>query len=123
MADRPNFLFIITDQHRGDHLGCAGHPVLKTPHIDSIAAKGTKFDRFYVATPVCQPNRSTLMTGRMPSLHGVRHNGISLSTNETTFIEVLLNQELGEPFRRDAMKKPVSVAGIDPSDMRPQTGA
>ena len=42
---------------------------------------------------------------------------------ETTFIEVLLNQELGEPFRRDAMKKPVPVAGIDPSDMRPQQGA
>ena len=38
----------------------------------------------------------------------------------TTFIEVILNQELGEPFRRDAMKKPVSVAGIDRSDMRPQ---
>ncbi|RCW79042.1 sulfoacetaldehyde acetyltransferase [Paracoccus lutimaris] len=42
---------------------------------------------------------------------------------ETTFIEVLLNQELGEPFRRDAMKKPVPVAGIDPADMRPQRGA
>ncbi|KRW94003.1 sulfoacetaldehyde acetyltransferase [Paracoccus sp. MKU1] len=42
---------------------------------------------------------------------------------ETTFIEVLLNQELGEPFRRDAMKKPVVVAGIDPADMRPQRGA
>ncbi|TKA97790.1 sulfoacetaldehyde acetyltransferase [Cereibacter changlensis] len=41
----------------------------------------------------------------------------------TTFIEVLLNQELGEPFRRDAMKKPVPVAGIDPSDMRRQAGA
>ncbi len=38
----------------------------------------------------------------------------------TTFIEIILNQELGEPFRRDAMKKPVSVAGIDPKDMRPQ---
>ncbi len=41
----------------------------------------------------------------------------------TTFIECVLNQELGEPFRRDAMKKPVSVAGIDPADMRPQAGA
>jgi sulfoacetaldehyde acetyltransferase len=40
---------------------------------------------------------------------------------KTSFIEVLLNQELGEPFRRDAMKKPVAVAGIDPADMRPQT--
>ena len=42
---------------------------------------------------------------------------------QTTFIEVLLNQELGEPFRRDAMKAPVAVAGIDTTDMRPQTGA
>ncbi len=40
----------------------------------------------------------------------------------TTFIEVLLNQELGEPFRRDAMTRPVPVAGIDPNDMRPQKG-
>jgi len=42
------------------------------------------------------------------------------SSRVTTFIEVILNQELGEPFRRDAMKKPVVVAGIDASDMRPQ---
>jgi sulfoacetaldehyde acetyltransferase len=41
----------------------------------------------------------------------------------TTFIEVILNQELGEPFRRDAMKKPVVVAGINSEDMRPQRGA
>ena len=87
MADRPNFLFIITDQHRGDHLSCTGHPVLKTPHIDSIAAQGTKFDRFYVATPVCQPNRSTLVTGRMPSLHGVRSKGIPLDMRASTFVE------------------------------------
>ncbi|MFP1644812.1 sulfoacetaldehyde acetyltransferase [Pontitalea aquivivens] len=46
-----------------------------------------------------------------------------MSAKETTFIEVLLNQELGEPFRRDAMKKPVVVAGIDAADMRPQKGA
>ncbi|RJL19416.1 sulfoacetaldehyde acetyltransferase [Paracoccus siganidrum] len=46
-----------------------------------------------------------------------------MKQRETTFIEVLLNQELGEPFRRDAMKKPVAVAGIDPADMRPQQGA
>ena len=43
-----------------------------------------------------------------------------MDEGKTTFIEVLLNQELGEPFRRDAMKKPVSVAGISRDDMRPQ---
>jgi len=41
----------------------------------------------------------------------------------TTFVEVLLNQELGEPFRRDAMRKPETVAGINPLDMRPQQAA
>ncbi len=46
-----------------------------------------------------------------------------MERNETTFVEVVLNQELGEPFRRDAMKAPVAVAGIDPADMRPQVGA
>jgi arylsulfatase A-like enzyme len=89
MTKRPNFLFIITDQHRADYLGCSGHPVLKTPHLDSIAARGRRFDRFYVANPVCQPNRATLMTGRMPSLHGVRHNGISLSLRSNTFVDLL----------------------------------
>ena len=86
---RPNILLFITDQHRADHLGCYGNTVVRTPHIDSIAARGTRFERFYVATPICMPNRATLMTGRMPSLHGVRHNGIPLSRDATTFVEVL----------------------------------
>jgi len=86
---RPNFLLFITDQHRADFLGCYGHPVLRTPHIDSIAARGTAFDRFYVASPVCMPNRASLMTGRMPSVHGVRSNGIPLSMNAVTFVDLL----------------------------------
>ena len=89
MSDRPNFLFFITDQHRADYLGCAGHPVLKTPHIDSIAARGRRFDRFHVASPVCMPNRASLMTGRMPSAHGARHNGIPLSLMANTFTDLL----------------------------------
>jgi arylsulfatase A-like enzyme len=86
---RPNFIFFITDQHRVDYLGCYGHPVLKTPSIDSIAARGTRFSRFYVATPVCMPNRATLMTGRMPSVHGVRSNGSPLSLKSNTFVDAL----------------------------------
>jgi arylsulfatase A-like enzyme len=86
---RPNFLLFITDQHRVDYLGCYGHPVLKTPNIDSIAARGTRFERFYVATPVCMPNRATLMTGRMPSVHGVRSNGSPLSLQSNTFVDAL----------------------------------
>jgi len=61
---RPNFLLFITDQHGADFLGCYGHPVLRASHIDSIAGRGTAFDRFYVASPVCMPNRASLMTER-----------------------------------------------------------
>src|SRR5665213_3175423 len=67
-VNRLNFILFITDQHRADFLGCYGHPVVKTPHIDSIASRGTAFDKFYVASPVCMPNRASLMTGRMPSV-------------------------------------------------------
>ena len=88
-APAPNVLLIITDQQRADHLGCYGNPTVRTPNIDRLAAAGWAADRFYVSTPICMPNRSTLMTGRMPSVHGVRHNGIPLSLDVTTFPEVL----------------------------------
>jgi arylsulfatase A-like enzyme len=89
MERRPNFLLIITDQHRADHLGCYGNSVVRTPNIDGLAAAGTRFDRFYTATPICMPNRATLMTGRMPSLHGSRHNGIPLALTATTFVDIM----------------------------------
>jgi arylsulfatase A-like enzyme len=89
MQRRPNFLLFITDQHRADHLGCYGNRVVRTPNIDSIAARGARFDHFYVANAICMPNRATLMTGRMPSLHGVRYNGIPLSLEAVTFVELL----------------------------------
>lgn len=89
MTKRPNFLFIVTDQHRADHLGCYGNNVVKTPNIDGIAAQGTRWNRFYVANPICMPNRASIMTGRMCSVHGARHNGIPLSKDHTTFVELL----------------------------------
>ena len=64
-------------------------PVLKTPNIDSIANTGVQFNRFYVSNPVCMPNRATLMTGRTPSAHGVRQNGIPLPLSSNTFVEML----------------------------------
>jgi arylsulfatase A-like enzyme len=84
-----NFLLIITDQQRADHLSCYGNTVLTTPHIDRIAAAGIRCERFYVANPVCMPNRATLVTGRMPSNHGVRHNGIPLWPRSNTFVHLL----------------------------------
>jgi arylsulfatase len=85
----PNFLLFITDQQRADHLGCAGEPVLGTPHIDALARQGLRFEQCHTATPICQPNRASLMTGRLPSAHGVQMNGRELSQAETTFVQVL----------------------------------
>ncbi len=89
MPRPPNFLFIITDQQRADHLGCYGNRTLRTPALDAIAAQGICFDRHYVASAVCMPNRATLVTGCMPSVHGVRHNGIELGLDNVTFPELL----------------------------------
>lgn len=88
-TNTPNILLISTDQQRADHLGCYGARVLRTPHIDSLAAQGTRYENAYVASPVCMPNRASLATSRMPSLHGVRHNGINLDLASVTFAELL----------------------------------
>lgn len=89
MAKKPNFLFLITDQHRADHLGCYGNPVLRTPNIDALAGRGLAFDEFYVSCPICMPNRATILTGRTPTATGVRQNGIPLSLNSVTFVDLL----------------------------------
>jgi len=92
------------------------------------------FDNNFVGTEL-DPQLSYAKVAEGCGLKGVTVSSMQDLTSEldaackaqsdgvTTFIEVILNQELGEPFRRDAMKKPVEVAGIDPGDMRPQPGA
>jgi len=89
MKGRPNFLLVMTDQHRADHLGCYGNPVVRTPTIDALAARGRRFDRCYVANPNCMPNRAALLTARVPSVNGVRHNGVPLPLEAVTFVELL----------------------------------
>jgi arylsulfatase A-like enzyme len=88
-SSRPNFLLIVTDQHRADHLGCYGNSIVRTPHLDALAREGWRAEKMFVATPICMPNRASLLTGRYPSAHGARHNGIPLSTEVTTFVDLL----------------------------------
>ena len=85
---RPNFLFIMTDQLRGDWISCAGHPIVKTSNIDALAAQGTRFANFQATSPVCMPNRASFMTGRYPSTHGLRYNGCLLPLNTNCFTAV-----------------------------------
>ncbi len=77
MTNRPNILFITSDQQRADCYGFAGRKV-KTPHLDQLAASGTRFDACITPNLVCQPSRSSILTGQLPLTHGVADNGIDL---------------------------------------------
>lgn len=77
-----NVLFIMADQLRADYLSCYGHPTLKTPNIDRLAARGVKFERAYVQSPVCGPSRMSFYTGRYISTHGATWNNVPLSISE-----------------------------------------
>ncbi len=59
------------------------------PKFDALAARGTRFSDFHVASPVCMPNRANFMTGRYPSVHGLRYNGCLLPQRANTFVDVL----------------------------------
>ena len=79
-----NILFIMADQLRADYLSCYGHPTLKTPHMDALAARGVRFSRAYVQAPVCGPSRMSTYTGRYVSSHGSTYNGVPLRVGEIT---------------------------------------
>ncbi|MBI1965728.1 MAG: sulfatase-like hydrolase/transferase [Betaproteobacteria bacterium] len=74
MARRPNFLVILIDDLRFDEFGAGGHPYLKTPNIDRIAREGALFERAFHTTPICSPNRASILTGQYASRHGIIDN-------------------------------------------------
>jgi choline-sulfatase len=68
---KPNILYLMTDQHRGDCIGCAGNKVIITPNLDSIAKDGVLFSNAYTSTPSCTPARTAILTGLSPWHHGM----------------------------------------------------
>ena len=76
-AKRPNILFIMTDQHRWDFMGCAGHPLVKTTNMDRLAAEGVRFNAAYCQAPVCVPARMSIITGRYAHSHGAASNRLA----------------------------------------------
>ena len=71
---KPNFLIVLIDDLRFDELGICGHPFMKTPHIDRIGHEGAMFTSAFHSTPLCSPNRASIVTGQYASRHGIIDN-------------------------------------------------
>lgn len=71
---RPNIVFILIDDLRWDELGIAGHPFIKTPHIDRIGKEGARFRNAFITTPLCSPSRASFLTGQYAHTHGITDN-------------------------------------------------
>jgi len=95
--NRPNILFIMTDQQHAGMMSCTGNKWLKTPAMDRLAASGVRFERAFASNPVCVPSRFSLQTGLMPNTIGMGHNGDSAQAAVT---ETIVRQSLGRLFRR-----------------------
>ena len=95
--DRPNLIFLFTDQQSATMMSCAGNRWLHTPAMDRLAAGGVRFDRAYCTDPVCVPSRFSLMTGRMPSAIGLRSND---SSHLPPIPEAITQHGLGWLLRR-----------------------
>ena len=116
-----NILFIMCDQLRWDYLSCAGHPKLHTPNIDALAAKGVRFTRAYVQSPVCGPSRMSFYTGRYVASHGATWNGVPLKVGEMTLGDYLrplgLETVLVGKTHMRADVEGMQRLGIDPSSI------
>ena len=88
-ADRPNILWIMTDEQRVDSLGCYGNAWAKTPHVDALAGRGVRMNRAYVQSPICVPSRGSMLTGRYCRCLGMMQNCDSLGHDEITLTRVL----------------------------------
>ena len=86
---KPNFLFLIADDHAGYVLGADGNRLARTPHLDRLASEGVRFARHYCNSPVCTPSRQSFLTGQMPSTVGVTVLTTPLAENKPTLARQL----------------------------------
>jgi arylsulfatase A-like enzyme len=97
MTDRPNVLLVMTDQQQSAALSCASNAEVRTPHLDALAARGTRFASAYTPFPLCTPARAALFSGRMPHTLGIADN----------------NQPIPEDVRPDTLGHLFARAGYD----------
>ena len=89
MADLPNVVLLMGDDHGWDETGYNGHPHVLTPVLDEMAATGLRMDRFYSAHPSCSPTRGSVMTGRHPNRYGTYSPNWSMRPEEVTIAHIM----------------------------------
>ena len=81
-AERPNIVFLLTDDQRADTLGCMGNTIIRTPHIDRLGREGVIFDNAFVTTAICMTNRACIFTGQYAARHGINDFRTELSPGQ-----------------------------------------
>ena len=96
--NRPNILWICTDQQRWDTLGCYGNSFVYSPHIDALARGGALFESAYCQSAICTPSRGSFLTGRYPRTTRCRDNGQNMPANEVLVTRLLADAGDPAPF-------------------------
>ena len=105
--NRTNIVMLMTDQHRVDTLGCYGNPTCRTPTLDGLAARGTRFDRWYTPTAICTPARASLVTGWAP----FRHKLLANQERNVGYVEDLPDDQWAFPLALRAAGYNVGLIG------------
>ena len=118
MSDRPNILFIMSDQLIAALTGAYGHPVVQTPHLNRLAAEGVRFDSAYTPFPLCAPGRACITSGRHASEIGCLGTTVRLlAADVPSYAHYLSNAGYdNRAFGQDALRRApirytVSIAG------------
>lgn len=117
----PNILFVFSDQHRHNVMGCAGHPIVQTPNLDKIASEGVRFTNTWCQSPICQPSRASVITGRYTHELGVIHNTGGFDPNWPTVMKQLQSAgyetaTIGKTHYHESYQEPAEDGKIDMRD-------
>ena len=111
MDRQPNILMIMADQLPAQTIGAYGHSMVKTPHMDALAERGTVFDSAYSNCPICSPSRASMCTGQYVSRVGAFDNGTDfLSSTPTLYASFETSGISGGVIRQDAFYRSRSGA-------------
>ncbi|MDE0444630.1 MAG: sulfatase-like hydrolase/transferase [Gammaproteobacteria bacterium] len=125
-VDKPNVILVMSDDQGWTQTGYYGHPLVKTPNLDDMAAKGLRMDRFYATAPMCSPTRAAVLTGRSNDRTGVFKVGDPINTQEKMLSTAFREAGTIDPrvsqypsATTDIFPTLIDVAGLDPNSINP----